>query len=37
MPFGVVWNYFLITQNMLNDLEVIKEVEKYDKEVLRKR
>jgi len=37
MPFGVVWNYFLETQNMLSDFEVIEEVNKYDKEVLQKR
>jgi len=37
MTFGVVWNYFLETQNMLSDFEVIEEVNKYDKEVLQKR
>jgi len=37
MPFGDIWNYYLATHNMPDDIEMIKEIETYQKGVLNQR
>jgi hypothetical protein len=37
MPFESVWNYYLEINNMPSDLEIIKEIKKYETKVLEKR
>jgi L-rhamnose isomerase len=37
MPFEAVWNYFLAINNMPSDMDIIKEINDYDKKVLQNR
>jgi len=37
LPWGEVWNEYLLRQGMVNDAEMLKEVKKYEKDVLLKR
>jgi L-rhamnose isomerase len=37
MPFESVWNYFLAINNVPSDMDIINEINDYDKKVLQNR